>query len=141
MGLEWISIYKDIVHPYANELYYPPTVILNGINGKKIPAVFCSHYLTSGSTEELKEKLDSLYAILKEKGIKEHFLAFKGDAEDIYFGSLRILNQEKKNAFESGQMLPKLPAMEEWNERLEMVENLPYATIYDDGGVVKKTPT
>jgi hypothetical protein len=84
--------------------------------------------------------LDSLYAILKEKGIKEHFLAFKGDAEDIYFGSLSILNREKENAYKAGQMLPTLPAMEEWNERLEMVENLPYAKFMTMEEWLKKHP-
>jgi len=140
VGLEWISIYKEIIPAYENELFYPPTVMLDGINGKKIPAVLCSHYLTRGSTEEVKEKLDTLYAILKEKGIKEHFLAFKGDAEDIYFGSRSMLNREKKNTYKSGQMLPELPAMEEWNERLEMVQNLPYAKFMTMGEWLKKHP-
>jgi len=140
VGLKWISIYKDIVPAYANELYYPPTVMLEGVNGKNIPAVFCAHYLTRGSAEELKVKLDSLYEILKEKGVKEHFLAFKGDAEDIYFASLGMLNRESENKCSSGQMLPRLPAIAEWDERLEMVENLPYAKFMTMGEWLKKYP-
>lgn len=140
VGLKWVAIYKDIIPAYENELYYPPTVMLDGINGKKIPAVLSSHFLTNSNSKELKEKLDALYKILKDKGIKEHFVVFKGDAEDIYFESLDILNSEHENSYISGQKLPKLPAIDEWNERFSMIENLSYAKFMTMETWLKKYP-
>lgn len=139
-GLAWISIYKDIIPAYADEKFYPPAMIVKGINETSIPAVFCGHYLTQGSVEDLKHYLDELYEILKEQGIKEHFVAFKGDAEDIYFGSLSTLNARSDQTYEAGQILPELPAIKEWDERLEMVENLPYAKFMTMGEWLKKHP-
>lgn len=127
VGLEWIAIYKDIVPEFAEELYYPPAVFVQGINNSQIPAVFCAHYLTRSSVEELKATLEALHALLKSKGIREHFLAFKGDAEDIYFGSLSILNATGTSTYQPGEVLPELPASVEWDQRLAMVENLPFA--------------
>ncbi|MBN2413538.1 hypothetical protein JXQ31_17810 [candidate division KSB1 bacterium] len=127
VGLEWISLYKELVPAFENELFYPATIMLEGVNGTKIPAVVCSHYLSRGSADDIKAKLDSLHAILKEKGIKEHFVAFKGDAEDIYFGSRSILRRDNSITLAPGQKLPELPAFKEWDERLQMVEDLPYA--------------
>ena len=140
VGLEWISIYKDIVPEFTEELYYPAVVRVEGINDSSIPAVFCAHYLTRGSAEELKQKLDTLYEILKAKGIKEHFVAFKGDAEDIYFGSLAHLNITGEKKYLPGQTLPDLPAMTEWDERLTMVESLPYAKFKTMGEWLAKHP-
>ncbi|WP_159821200.1 hypothetical protein [Colwellia sp. 20A7] len=141
VGLHWISIYKDIIPAYENQLYYPPTVMLDGINGTKMPAVLTAPLLTSGSTTALKTKLDALYKILKDKGIKEHFVVFKGDAEDIYFESLEMLNNKNGDLHASGDMLPNLPAIKNWNERLTMVENLPYAKFITMEAWLEKHPT
>jgi hypothetical protein len=140
VGLKWVAIYKDIIPAYSNQLYAPPTVMLDGINAKKIPAILTSPTLTIGSHQALKEKLDRLYQTLKEQGIKEHFVVFKGDAEDIYFESLAMLNSTNENAYVSGQMLPSLPAKDKWVKRLAMIADLPYAKFMTMDAWLKNHP-
>lgn len=140
VGIEWIALYKEIVPAFADEMFYPPTMIVEGIDDTKATAVFCSHYLERGSVEELKAKLDGLYATLKKKGVEEHFVALKGDAEALYFASLSRLNRQHGNAYKPGDRLPELPAVKEMDAKLAMIENLPYARFITMGEYIKKHP-
>lgn len=140
VGIEWLALYKEIVPEFADEIFYPPTVIVEGIDDTKATAIFCSHYLERGSVEELKAQLDGLYATLKEKGIEEHFVALKGDAEALYFASRSILNRQQGQAYKAGDRLPELPAMAEMDARLGMIENLPYAQFMTMSEYIKKHP-
>lgn len=88
VGIEWVSIYKEIVPAYTDELVYPSTAYVEGINQTKAKVVLCTHSMDQGSTEALRQRLDSLYAVLKERGINEFLVAFKDDAECLYFKSL-----------------------------------------------------
>ncbi len=140
-GIRWIAIYKDLIPKYQDKLYYPATVFVEGINNTKATVVFATNTIDRGkSVAELKHTLDSLYQDLKAAGIEEHFISLKGDAEFLYFGSRRIVNRTTGAAYKTGDLLPELPAIPAFEEKLTMIENLPYARFMTMGEYLAKHP-
>ncbi len=152
VGIDWVSVYKEIVPAYADEMVYPPTAFLEGINDTRAKVVLCTRRLDQGSIDELKERLDALYDELKKKGIQEFLVAFKDDAEIIYLRSFNVLNRRagfdltwgehlpKDVAYKYGDSLPELPAIEWMDKKLTMLENLPYAKFMTMGEYIEKHP-
>jgi len=140
VGIEWVSIYKEIVPAYTDKLVYPSTAFVEGINQTRAKVVLCTHSMDQGSVEDFKKKLDTLYATLKELGIQEFLVALKDDAEVLYFHSQEMLNKEKGTSYKWGDPLPELPAIKWMDEKLTMVENLPYAKFMTMGEYIEKHP-
>ncbi|MFB0516200.1 MAG: hypothetical protein ACETWG_06315 [Candidatus Neomarinimicrobiota bacterium] len=135
VGIEWVSIYKEIVPAYTNELVYPPTAYVEGINQTKAKVVLCTHSMDQGSTEELKRRLDSLYLALKEQNIDEFLVAFKDDAECLYFHSI-----DDNPGSIWGDRLQHLAEIERMDAKITMIENLPYARFMTMGEYIKRHP-
>lgn len=152
VGIEWVSIYKEIVPAYSNKLIYPSTAFVEGINQTKAKVVLCTSSMDEGSIQELKQRLDTLYMALKKEGIKEFLVAFKDDAEVIYLESFDILNRRagfkiiwgehlpEGVAYKWGDTLPELPAVKWMDEKLSMLESLPYAKFMTMGEYIEKHP-
>ncbi len=152
VGIEWVSIYKEIVPEYQDKLLYPPTAYVEGINNTKAKVVLCTRSLDQGSVEQLKKRLDNLYQKLKQENIDEFLVAFKDDAEVIYLHSFDVLNERagteitwgehlpEPAAYSWGDSLPSLPAVTWMDEKLTMLENLPYAKFMTMGEYIKKHP-
>jgi hypothetical protein len=143
VGIEWVSIYKEIVPQYEKELYYPPTAYVEGINNSKAKVVLCTHSMDAydKTIEEFKEKLETLHAELRKRNIREFLVALKDDAEVLYFKSIEILNEHggtKKYVW--GDELPELPAVQWLDEKLSMVETLPFARFMTMGEYIEKHP-
>ncbi len=152
VGIEWVSIYKEIVPEYQDKLLYPPTAYIEGINNTKAKVVLCTNSLDQGSVEELKERLDALYQKLKQENIDEFLVAFKDDAEVIYLHSFDVLNERAGSkltwgehlpediAYSWGDSLPSLPAIQWMDEKLTMLESLPYAKFMTMGEYIETHP-
>ena len=152
VGIEWVSIYKEIVPEYASKTVYPPTAYVEGINNTKAKIVLCTQSLDEGSVHDLKDRLDILYGELKERSIQEFLVAFKDDAEVIYLHSFEVLNEKEgfnvpwgehlpeDIAYRWGDTLPELPAIEWMDEKLNMLESLPYAKFMTMGEYIERHP-
>ncbi len=140
VGIEWVSIYKEIVPAYKDELVYPSTAFVEGINQTRAKVVLCTHSMDQGSVEDFQKKLDALYTALKKRGIQEFLVALKDDAEVLYFRSIEMLNKEKGTSYKWGDTLPQLPAINWMDEKLTMVENLSYARFMTMAEYIEKHP-
>ncbi len=140
VGIEWISLYKEIIPEFAEKSNYPATVFIEGINNKKAKAVICSHYIDRGSLEDFKKKMNTLYEELKKESIRECLIALKNDGEVIYFQSMAMLNKDKGTSLKWGDKMPELPAIKSWDEKLTLIENLPYAKFITMSEYLKKHP-
>lgn len=140
VGIEWVSIYKEIVPAYKDELVYPSTAFVEGINQTRAKVVLCTHSMDQGSVEDFQKKLDALYTTLKKRGIQEFLVALKDDAEVLYFRSIEMLNEEKGTSYKWGDTLPELPAINWMDEKLTMVENLSYARFMTMTEYIEKHP-
>lgn len=141
--IEWVSIYKEIVPKYQKELVYPPTAFVEGINDTYAKVVLCTHSLDADeeTIEDFKIKLSALYNALKKAGIKEFLVAMKDDAEVLYFRSIEMLDEKspEKN-YKWGDTLPELPAVQWMDEKLTLIEQLPYAQFMTMGEYIEKHP-
>ncbi len=143
VGIEWVSIYKEIVPKYKDELVYPSTAFVEGINDTKARVVLCTHSMDADdeSLEEFRVKLNKLYEALKKLGIKEFLVALKDDAEVLYFRSIEMLNEANTNKhYKWGDSLPELPAIQWMDKKLTMIEDLPYAEFMTMGEYIEKHP-
>lgn len=143
LGIEWVSIYKEIVPAYEKELVYPPTAYVEGINGTAAKVVLCTHSMDAYDKDvnEFKMKLEALHKELKKRGIKEFLMALKDDAEVLYFKSIEMLNEKAgQKRYKWGDPLPELPAIQWMDEKLTMVESLPYARFMTMGEYIQSHP-
>lgn len=143
VGIDWVSVYKEIVPEYAEELVYPSTAFVEGINNTRSKVVLCTHSLDADdeNLDQFKIKLNTLYEALKKLGIREFLVALKDDAEVLYFRSIRMLNERNQNRrYKWGDSLPELPAIQWMEEKLAMIENLPYVRFMTMGEYIENYP-